>query len=132
MFNAKKILQENGYNNITIPQEKPRSQGEVLGCTSPKLEVSAENPQDNAMLFIADGRFHMESAMIQNPEFKAYQYNPYTKELTIERYDHELMHKIRYSEIQKAMGSLKTVGVIFGTLGRQGSSHILEVTSILH
>ena len=31
------------------------------------------------MLFIADGRFHMEAAMIANPDFTTYQYNPYTK-----------------------------------------------------
>ena len=38
MFESKKKLNELGYTQIIIPQEKPRSAGEVLGCTSPKLE----------------------------------------------------------------------------------------------
>lgn len=100
MFESRKQLTEMGYTNIKIPQEKPRSQGEVLGCTSPALEV--EKDKNNVMLFIADGRFHMEAAMIANPEFTAYQYNPYSKELTIESYDIDLMKKIRSKEITTA------------------------------
>ncbi len=47
------------------------------------------------MLFIADGRFHMEAAMIANPKFKAYQYNPYSKQITLEKYQIDLMMEIR-------------------------------------
>lgn len=101
MFEAQKMLTEEGYVNIKIPQEKPRSQGEVLGCTSPVLPVF-DTKSGNKMLFIADGRFHMEAAMIANPDFTAYQYNPYSKELTIETYDIDLMKKIRKSEIDRA------------------------------
>lgn len=32
-----KMLRECGYQNLTIPQIKPLSPGEVLGCTSPRL-----------------------------------------------------------------------------------------------
>jgi len=60
-----------------VPQEKPRSGGEVLGCTSPQLAVVPG--KKNIMLFIADGRFHMEAAIIANPLYTAFQYNPYTK-----------------------------------------------------
>ncbi len=35
-------------------QAKPLSSGEVLGCTSPTL------PAVDAMIFVADGRFHLE------------------------------------------------------------------------
>ncbi|KRX08161.1 hypothetical protein PPERSA_01706 [Pseudocohnilembus persalinus] len=124
MFEAKKQLTEEGYLNIRIPQEKPRSQGEVLGCTSPSLDVQIDSK--NVMLFIADGRFHMEAAMIANTDFTSYQYNPYAKELTIEKYDIEMMKEIRYKEIQTAQKKHNRVGVLFGTLGRQGSSHILK------
>ena len=37
LFIAKKALNEEGFTDIVIPQEKPRSAGEVLGCTSPKF-----------------------------------------------------------------------------------------------
>ena len=60
-----------GENKLIIPQCKPRVQGEVLGCTSPILNKKNEN---NYVIFICDGRFHMESVMIQNPLFKYYQY----------------------------------------------------------
>lgn len=39
LFLAKKGLAEKGFQKIIIPQEKPRSSGEVLGCTSPKLDI---------------------------------------------------------------------------------------------
>lgn len=54
------------------------------------------------MLFIADGRFHMEAALIANPDYVAYQYNPYTKVLSIEEYDHAMMKDIRFKEIDKS------------------------------
>ena len=37
LFLAKKKLTEKGFSKIIIPQEKPRSSGEVLGCTSPRF-----------------------------------------------------------------------------------------------
>jgi 2-(3-amino-3-carboxypropyl)histidine synthase len=60
-----------------VPQEKPRSPGEVLGCTSPVLAAGS------TVLFVADGRFHLESAMIRNPSCTFHQYNPYTGRLTL-------------------------------------------------
>ena len=43
------------YNNIMPHQAKPLSPGEVLGCTAPTLP-----PDTQALLFVADGRFHLE------------------------------------------------------------------------
>ena len=57
--------------------------GEILGCTSPVMTVE-DDEKDNTVLFLCDGRFHMESAMIANPEFTFYQYNPFLKILTLE------------------------------------------------
>ena len=76
MSMAKAKLQEYGYTNIEIPQEKPRCKGETLGCTSAILEKSETK---NTVVFIADGRFHMEGAMIANPHLVFYKYNPYEK-----------------------------------------------------
>lgn len=124
LFNAKKALNDAGYKNIVIPQEKPRSSGEVLGCTSPVLPLDKDNP--NIMLFISDGRFHIEAAMMQNPQFTTYQYNPYSKELTTERVDNEMILKMRGQEVQKCKLLKKhLVCVIFGTLGRQGNQYLL-------
>ena len=41
--------------------------GEVLGCTAPIIAESAD-----AIVFVADGRFHLEAIMIANPDIPAY------------------------------------------------------------
>lgn len=56
-------LKSAGYSP-EIPQCKPLSPGEVLGCTSPKIKNS------ELVIFIGDGRFHLESVMIANPNLK--------------------------------------------------------------
>lgn len=42
------------FSHLSIPQAKPLSPGEVLGCTSPIIGGV------DALVFIADGRFHLE------------------------------------------------------------------------
>lgn len=42
------------FSSIDIPQAKPLSPGEVLGCTSPILKGR------DVLVFVADGRFHLE------------------------------------------------------------------------
>jgi 2-(3-amino-3-carboxypropyl)histidine synthase len=125
LFLAKTKLNEQGYSYIDIPQSKPRSKGEVLGCTSPNLCLN-EYKENPIVIFVCDGRFHMESAMISNPTLTFYQYNPYTKILSLERYDTKLMKEIRLSMINKSKNA-KSVGIIFGMLGRQGNPSILNV-----
>jgi diphthamide biosynthesis enzyme Dph1/Dph2-like protein len=44
-------------------------EGEVLGCTAPVLKEEAD-----AIVFVADGRFHLEAIMIANPAIPAYRY----------------------------------------------------------
>jgi 2-(3-amino-3-carboxypropyl)histidine synthase len=117
--NAVMLLQEMGFTNVTIPQVKPLSAGEVLGCTSPKLR------DDSIVCFVADGRFHLESTMISNPSCTFYRYDPYTKCLTTETYNHEQMKTLRLSAIQKAR-SAHSFGIILGTLGRQGNPAIVQ------
>jgi 2-(3-amino-3-carboxypropyl)histidine synthase len=69
--------------------------GEILGCTSPVM-TQAEDDKDNTVLFLCDGRFHMESTMIANQGFKFYQYDPYSKKITIEEYDTKTMMNNRF------------------------------------
>ncbi|KAJ1914081.1 Diphthamide biosynthesis protein 1 [Mycoemilia scoparia] len=115
---SKQELEKLGYK-VTIPQAKPLSPGEILGCTSPKLQDT------DLILFLGDGRFHLESIMIHNPEIPAYAYDPYSKKFTRERYNHEEMHSLRKNAIQSAKDA-KKFGLILGTLGRQGSPKVLE------
>ena len=105
---------------VFIPQSKPLSPGEILGCTSPRLPDGTE-----ALVYIGDGRFHLESIMIANPSTQAYQYDPYSKVLSQEYYDHNRMKATRRDAIVQASGA-KTFGLILGTLGRQGNPKILN------
>lgn len=147
LMEARRLLRSEPYEyEITIPQAKPLSPGEVLGCTSPALtSASAKQNQDSAggdqtqtavVLFVADGRFHLESTMISNPHIaKFYRYDPYPKTLTEESYDHVKMKSMRYEAIQKARRKIETkkqqdagsavFGIILGTLGRQGNPALL-------
>jgi len=113
-----KELREVGYT-VQVPQIKPLSPGEILGCTSPDMSDS-EN-----LVYLGDGRFHLESAMIANPSINAYRYDPYSKVFSREYYDHELMKKNRKYAIEKAVEA-ETWGLILGTLGRQGNPNILH------
>lgn len=104
---------------VTVPQSKPLSPGEILGCTSPRLQGV------DAIIFLGDGRFHLESVMIGNPDISAYKYDPYNKAFSQEFYDHERLHLVRRSAINSARNG-KKVGVVLGTLGRQGSPKVLD------
>jgi len=116
---AKELLQEAGFESLIIPQEKPLSSGEILGCTSPKFD------NIDILIYLGDGRFHLESIMISNPDIAAYQYDPYNKVFTKETYAIEEMHRIRKSSIEKA-STAKKWGIILGTLGRQGNPQIMK------
>lgn len=111
-------LKELGYQ-VTIPQSRPLSAGEILGCTSPIIK------DVNVLIYLGDGRFHLESAMIANPSLRAFRYDPYEKKFTEEFYDHSAMLKIRSTAIQKASEASR-FGLILGTLGRQGSPKVLS------
>ena len=125
-FNAtlhivKPLLEHAGFKTI-IPQISPLSKGEILGCTSPKL---AEDAAD-LILYLGDGRFHLESAMIHNPRIPAYRYDPYSRKLTREHYDHKEMQDLRHDAINSARKA-KRWGLILGTLGRQGNPHTMTM-----
>ena len=100
--------------------------------------------------YLGDGRFHLESIMIANPSIPAFRYDPYSKKLTRERYNHTEMRTIRGNAVYAARKSITAFdsaslsdgdrvtcakdsksspplwGVILGTLGRQGSFKQLQ------
>jgi 2-(3-amino-3-carboxypropyl)histidine synthase len=178
LMEARRLLRSEPYEyDLSIPQAKPLSPGEVLGCTSPVLASTPPAPKSRkekstteevvidssnnttivtngtdvclsssnqraVVLFVADGRFHLESTMISNPHIsKFYRYDPYPKTLTEESYDHIKMKSIRYEAIEKARLKIQTkkqlqqqsgsssgpavFGIILGTLGRQGNPALL-------
>lgn len=53
------LMEKKNYKQVSIPQCKPLSPGEVLGCTSPKLHQHTTSKA--IVCFLADGRFHLES-----------------------------------------------------------------------
>lgn len=85
--------------------------------------------------------------MIANPAVPAFRYDPYSKKLTRERYNHAEMQEARNDAVAMAKKSTKTItqdessgsppvmsdsplwGVILGTLGRQGSYKQLQASS---
>ncbi|KAJ5666356.1 uncharacterized protein N7477_008804 [Penicillium maclennaniae] len=95
--------------------------GEILGCTSPQLTTEID-----ALLYLGDGRFHLESAMIHNPTTPAYRYDPYSRTLTREGYDHNEMHTLRRDAISSAKTARKW-GIILGSLGRQGNPNTMAM-----
>lgn len=101
--------------------------------------------------YLGDGRFHLESIMIANPTVPAFRYDPYSKKLTREHYNHSEMRRIRDQAVRCARESIASLppsldpskqdsttklsssvqhaqlwGVILGTLGRQGSFKQLQ------
>lgn len=130
LVSTKRILREEyGYEHVVIPQVKPLSPGEVLGCTSPRLTQHQEQHDLPAIVcFVADGRFHLESTLISNARNGIqtfYRYDPYSKALTEEAYDHTAMHGLRRTAIHSA-ASAETFGILMGTLGRQGNPAIVQ------
>lgn len=129
------------FARIDIPQCKPLSPGETLGCTSAPLATDIHHA-----IFVADGRFHMEATMIRNYHLydvgnddghrvRFYRYDPYAKLLSEEQYDTPLMVQTRKRSIDKirhAAVPARVFGVILGTLGRQGNTQILRrLTQVL-
>lgn len=106
--------------HVIVPQCKPLSPGEILGCTAPKLPSDVQ-----AIVYLGDGRFHLESVMISNPHIPAYRYDPYSKVFSQEYYDFRQMSHNRRAAIMTA-AKAQTFGLILGTLGRQGSTNVLQ------
>lgn len=124
---VKPELEKLGFT-VLVPQAKPLSAGEVLGCTAPSVslgDLGRNGDNEEVIVFVADGRFHLEAFMIANPGVKAFRYDPYMGKLFLEEYDYVGMKEERRRAIEKAKGA-KNWGIVLGTLGRQGNPKILE------
>ncbi|KAH0479178.1 MAG: uncharacterized protein KVP18_000213 [Porospora cf. gigantea A] len=144
---AKEALEAH-YNpgTVLVPQVSPLTPGEVLGCTSPQLAGSPEGraaggccsssqadmedmpvtPEGaDLVVFTADGRFHLESALIHNPHIRFVRYDPVGKRLLEEKYDHQTLMQRRREAVSETRGA-QTVGLVLSTLGRQGSIGVLQ------
>ena len=121
LHSVKATLERAGFK-ILIPQIMPLSKGEILGCTSPRLPEAAAD----LILYLGDGRFHLESAMIHNPTIPAYRYDPYSRKLTHEKYEHEEMYDLRRQAIASAKKATRW-GLILGSLGRQGNPNTMTL-----
>ncbi|KAL8282174.1 hypothetical protein RB597_009735 [Gaeumannomyces tritici] len=118
-------LERAGFG-VVVPQIAPLSRGEILGCTSPDLSRAAADKKVDLILYLGDGRFHLESIMIHNPNVPAYRYDPYSRRLTREEYGHAEMQDLRRAAITAAKKARKW-GLILGSLGRQGNPHALAL-----
>nr|MBE5724779.1 putative diphthamide biosynthesis protein 1 [Cucujiformia] len=107
-----------GYE-VNLPQSKPLSAGEILGCTAPIVRCN------DAVIYLGDGRFHLEAIMIANPKIQAYRYDPYEKEFTREYYEHKEMNSNRKKSVDESK-TANRFGIIMGTLGRQGNPNVVE------
>ncbi|KAI9332138.1 diphthamide biosynthesis protein 1-like protein [Zopfochytrium polystomum] len=147
---ARREFEKIGYK-VTIPQARPLSPGEILGCTAPNVTPADDkgdgSSQAPIIIYLGDGRFHLESIMIANPKLRAFRYDPYAKLFTRETYDHEMMRGLRARAIDHARGNVASksiansaqpqsasrtdlpstkFGLIVGTLGRQGSPVVVD------
>nr|MBE5724759.1 putative diphthamide biosynthesis protein 1 [Cucujiformia] len=111
-------LRKTGFE-ASLPQSRPLSAGEILGCTAPPID------NVDAIIYLGDGRFHLEAIMISNPKIQAYRYDPYEKKFTKEYYEFDLMKSIRYKSITQSL-DVNKFGVIMGTLGRQGNPNVVR------
>lgn len=121
IHSVKNLLEKDPDHPLFLvpPQTRPLSKGEVLGCTLARLDDSYK-----AMIYIGDGRFHLESSMIHNPDVPAYRYDPYNRKFTREYYDQQELIDVREDAVTLARLA-KKVGLILGALGRQGNPQTL-------
>lgn len=115
-------LRQLGFDPV-LPRSSPLSAGEILGCTAPTLTKSApaldalrdkppssrEAGYADMVLYVGDGRFHLEAILIASPQLRAhtYRYDPYARRLTHETYAHAEMHSLRSHAIATARASLQ-------------------------
>lgn len=113
------------FRLLTIPQTKPLSPGEVLGCTS----FLTKN--QSGVIYIGDGKFHIESVLYFNPNIKIIQFNPFTRSLILIGFKFTEILTERENFIEKGVFFSRSCNFIFGGLGRQGNTKILKTLKFL-
>uniref|UniRef100_W5MHB8 2-(3-amino-3-carboxypropyl)histidine synthase subunit 1 n=1 Tax=Lepisosteus oculatus TaxID=7918 RepID=W5MHB8_LEPOC len=111
--------------DVVVPQCRPLSPGEILGCTSPRLERPVSAILE---IYLIAGKYqdrHLENPSITHGVPCIVRYDPYSKVFSREHYDHDAMRAVRRQAIEAARRARRW-GLILGTLGRQGNPKILE------
>ncbi|KAI8839275.1 diphthamide biosynthesis protein 1-like protein [Chytridium lagenaria] len=123
------VPKQNPYllvKSLVVPPDLSQTVEAILAQRPPSSVVSKDDDKNEpVLLYLGDGRFHLESIMIANPTLKTFRYDPYPKVFTRERYNHGTMRRLRSEAI--TFGSTATrFGLIIGTLGRQGSPKVYD------
>nr|UXY87281.1 diphthamide biosynthesis protein 1 [Cryptomonas sp.] len=108
------------FDSILIHQNKPLSPGEILGCTSFNT-----NSLSN-IIYVGDGRFHLEATIVSNPLNRFFQFNPFSHKLILVEYNSVEMFREREKILLKSVFSRMNFGIIFGILGKQGNVMIIN------
>ncbi|GIX60658.1 diphthamide synthesis protein, putative [Babesia caballi] len=109
-------VESEGHSSATVGEGRT---GEEAG----ESEVGGKG--ERKIVFVADGRFHLESALIQNPGIQAFRFDPFNKTISEESYDIATLHAVRGNAIQMAKRA-KSVCLVLSMLGRQGNMNILK------
>ncbi|EPY31225.1 diphthamide synthesis protein [Angomonas deanei] len=115
------MLKDYFHTAPIVPQNRPLSTGEILGCTSPKVDPASVDD----VIYVGDGRFHLESFLIAHRTLNALQYDPYEKKMTRESYAFSEMRTIRREAIDVAQAA-QSFAIVMGTLGRQGNPRVVD------
>lgn len=129
------ILDDRGLKiKIVGEEQSPLPKYEILGCTCKKFP-----PGTDAVVSVVDGDFHYEAACLSNSHLPAYRLSPVTGVYESVGYDTHNKINNRLKTIRECAETLtellsrpgqnfsgKKVGIVFGTLGRQGSPIVFE------
>jgi 2-(3-amino-3-carboxypropyl)histidine synthase len=98
---------------VVVPQSKPLSLGEILGCMAPRM------PADHIIIYLSDSRYSTWRRPWSPIRCcQAYKYDPYVPV-------HQEMRANRKKAIYQSRPAKKFV-LILGTLGHQGSIKVME------
>nr|UXY87772.1 diphthamide biosynthesis protein 1 [Cryptomonas curvata] len=111
---------DSSQNSIYVLPNKPLSPGEVLGCTCLRLN-SISN-----IIFVGEGRFHLEATIISNPFCRFFQFNPFSQHFTVTDFNTIGIYNQRRKEILNSFLKKINIGIIIGSLGRQGNYSIIK------
>ncbi|KWX12021.1 Diphthamide synthase subunit DPH2/tumor suppressor protein-like protein [Giardia duodenalis assemblage B] len=114
--------------------QSPLPKYEILGCTCRRFP-----PDTDAVVSVVDGDFHYEATCLSNSHLPAYRLSPVTGVYESVGYDTHNKINSRLNVIRSCADALnklmvesgrdsaiKKVGLVFGTLGRQGSPVVFE------
>lgn len=129
------ILDDKGVKiKIVGEAQSPLPKYEILGCTCKRFPQGTD-----AIISVVDGDFHYEAACLSNSHLPAYRLSPVTGVYENVKYDARRKIDSRLKVIRECADALdrmidnpthnstaRRLGLVFGTLGRQGSTVVFE------